>query len=321
MNLPSRRQPRVQFWGLVAAAGILATLPTVATLGARHWWVLDLTSHFRLQYLIGLSVLALLLGMGRRWGALAVVSAALLLNTAVVLPLYASAKPVAVAGEPTVRLLLSNVLTGNDQFAKVRDLIRAADPDLVALQEVDLRWETALAELADRYPHRVAQPRGDNFGIMLLSKLPLEDRQVLDLADIGVPSIWVRFRLAGQPVRLLTSHPIPPSSAAGTACRNRQLAAVAATLRAEAGPRILIGDLNTSPWSPVFRQVCAAAGLRDSAQGWGIQPTWPTMSVWFRVPIDHCLVSPELIVRDRVVGPDVGSDHFPLLVTLALRRE
>jgi len=44
------------------------------------------------------------------------------------------------------------------------------------------------------------------------------------------------------------------------------------------------------------------------------------MSVLLRVPIDHCLVSSELAVVNHEVGPDLGSDHFPVLVTLACRR-
>jgi endonuclease/exonuclease/phosphatase (EEP) superfamily protein YafD len=38
-----------------------------------------------------------------------------------------------------------------------------------------------------------------------------------------------------------------------------------------------------------------------------------------RIPIDHCLVSSELVVLEHTVGPDIGSDHYPLLVTLAVR--
>jgi endonuclease/exonuclease/phosphatase (EEP) superfamily protein YafD len=32
------------------------------------------------------------------------------------------------------------------------------------------------------------------------------------------------------------------------------------------------------------------------------------------VPIDHCLVSPEITILDRRLGPAVGSDHYPLIV-------
>ena len=48
--------------------------------------------------------------------------------------------------------------------------------------------------------------------------------------------------------------------------------------------------------------------------------SWPTWSPALRVPIDNCLVSGGLVVRGRHDGPSVGSDHFPLVVDLAIRR-
>ena len=48
------------------------------------------------------------------------------------------------------------------------------------------------------------------------------------------------------------------------------------------------------------------------------EPTWPTYNPLLWIPIDHCLVSPEIIVTDRQIGPDVGSDHYPIVVDLQL---
>jgi endonuclease/exonuclease/phosphatase (EEP) superfamily protein YafD len=36
------------------------------------------------------------------------------------------------------------------------------------------------------------------------------------------------------------------------------------------------------------------------------------------IPIDHVLVTPDLVPLRVERGPDVGSDHFPLFVELAL---
>jgi endonuclease/exonuclease/phosphatase (EEP) superfamily protein YafD len=33
-----------------------------------------------------------------------------------------------------------------------------------------------------------------------------------------------------------------------------------------------------------------------------------------RVPIDNCLVSPDVAVLERRYGEDAGSDHFPLII-------
>ncbi|WP_421656253.1 hypothetical protein [Leptothermofonsia sp. ETS-13] len=36
------------------------------------------------------------------------------------------------------------------------------------------------------------------------------------------------------------------------------------------------------------------------------------------IPIDHCLISPELTVTGIWTGPNVGSDHLPLITDLAI---
>ena len=83
---------------------------------------------------------------------------------------------------------------------------------------------------------------------------------------------------------------------------------------------MVVGDLNTSPWSPVFHDLLRASGLRDGRAGHGIQPTWPSLFPLLWTPIDHCLVSRGLIVQRFQRGPYVGSDHFPLIVDITLSR-
>jgi endonuclease/exonuclease/phosphatase (EEP) superfamily protein YafD len=41
----------------------------------------------------------------------------------------------------------------------------------------------------------------------------------------------------------------------------------------------------------------------------------------FSIPIDHCFISPSIAVTDVRTGPDVGSDHRPIIVDLRLPDE
>jgi endonuclease/exonuclease/phosphatase (EEP) superfamily protein YafD len=54
--------------------------------------------------------------------------------------------------------------------------------------------------------------------------------------------------------------------------------------------------------------------LRDSREGFGIQPTWLSNKPLFMVPIDHVLVSEGINIHKRFTGPDIGSDHRPVIV-------
>ena len=58
-------------------------------------------------------------------------------------------------------------------------------------------------------------------------------------------------------------------------------------------------------------------GLINSQRGFGVQATWPVAGGFApRIPLDHCLHSPDLATVDRRMGPAVGSDHLPLVVVL-----
>jgi endonuclease/exonuclease/phosphatase (EEP) superfamily protein YafD len=78
------------------------------------------------------------------------------------------------------------------------------------------------------------------------------------------------------------------------------------------------GDLNCTPWSAAFREFVARSGLRDSALGRGVQGSWNARTRLTRIPIDHILVPSGWAVVHRALGPDVGSDHFPVEVTLRI---
>jgi len=81
-----------------------------------------------------------------------------------------------------------------------------------------------------------------------------------------------------------------------------------------------MGDLNATPWSPYYRQLLKGSGLRNTRQGFGILPTWPSWSLLdgLRIPIDHCLVSSTIEVIDIKTAQIKGSDHLSLVIDIAV---
>jgi endonuclease/exonuclease/phosphatase (EEP) superfamily protein YafD len=81
-----------------------------------------------------------------------------------------------------------------------------------------------------------------------------------------------------------------------------------------------MGDLNATPFSPRFKNLLIDCGLRDSSLGFGITRTWHSEIPLLGLPIDHILVSRDLAVISREVGPKVGSDHRPVMVRVARKQ-
>ena len=237
------------------------------------------------------------------------------LSIAPFLPGTRSAEPV---DAQKLRLLLINVHSANPDSARVLGLIEQTQPDLVLLEEITPQWMDRLAGLRTHYPHAVCEPREDNFGIAFFSRFPLTRAHIVYLGEAEVPSVEAEFSLAGKGVLFLGTHPVPPASPFNLHLRNDQLRALARRLGTWTGPALLLGDLNTSPYSPHFRDLIRTSRLRDTARGFLLQGTWPAAVPPLRIPLDHCLVSPEFHVSHRRVGPRVGSDHLPLIIELSL---
>jgi endonuclease/exonuclease/phosphatase (EEP) superfamily protein YafD len=310
-----------QLWsGLRIALYLVAAATTLATLaGWLSWWWLpcELASHFRVQYLWIALICTISLAAAQQWRAAALAAVPVVLNLAVILPLYWPRQNRETESRP-IRLESINVYSGNRRHADVLKFIAATQPDIVLLEEVTSEWRDVFDALAADFPYQETELREDNFGIGLVSRLPLESVQVRKVGSAGLPSIVARLRWEGAPLTIVGTHPLPPAGREMWRLRNGQFEALAALSRTLSGAVVVIGDLNTTSWSAHFGTLLDGTRLRDSRPGFGVQASWPAWSPLPRIPIDHCLVSPEIMVRRRFIGADVGSDHFPLVVDLAI---
>jgi endonuclease/exonuclease/phosphatase (EEP) superfamily protein YafD len=306
--------------GLLTAAGALACIATLAAMGGRFHWLLDLCSHFPVQCAIFLFLAGVVLGFRRKRAVCAIFLVFALWNAAKLFPQVLSANGPEPSPAVQLKTLLINVQTDNKKFAKVKDLVRARNPDLVVFEEVNDEWMSQLEPLRAAFPHVVAEPREDNFGIVLFSRLPLRDAKVTYFGDAGVPSIVARVATSAGEVVVFATHPLPPVGAEHFNLRNDQLQRIAEYLRTVSGPAILLGDLNTSPWSFHFKRFVQVSALVDTSRGQGWQPTWPVIMPLLFVPIDHALCTKDIVVLSRETGANIGSDHYPLVVTFGIAR-
>jgi endonuclease/exonuclease/phosphatase (EEP) superfamily protein YafD len=298
---------------LIGGAGLaIATL--IGFLG-QVWWVFDLFSHFRVQYFQLALILAGIAIWKRQNKRLVAFVLLACLNYAVVLPFYFG-KP-AVADEPPVRAMLMNILASNGNIQRVLSEIKRANPDILILEEVTPKWAKELDRLD--YPYRVVEARDDCFGLMLLSRYPLSKTRVLFVGPADVPTITANVHLPQGEISLIATHPLPPISGKYSALRNGQLEELPELLARQDRPVLLVGDLNVSPWSAHFARLLKDSGLQNSMKHFGFQPSWPADNRLLRIPIDHVLHSPQIVIYHRAVGPNVGSDHLPVIVDFTVR--
>ncbi len=303
------------------------TLGTVAALGARAHWVLELFSHFPVQYLV-VQMLAgsLCLGLRQwRWASVALLSAVPnLLVIAPYLPGLVSRPAPAVAAmmpaQVPVKLIAANLhYTVEDPTATLA-FLAAPSADLLVLSEFTPRWRQKLGDLERLYPHFALRARWNAWGIGVYSKYPIQAVEDLDLGDEVCSHLRVVVQLPGGLAEVYAVHPASPSSPAQARQRNTQLRRLAERLAAAdpALPKIVAGDFNLTPYSPYFRDLLRDAGLRDGGLPFGHSATWPAWLIPPWIPIDHCLFRGPVLVRHVAVGSRIGSDHLPLVCEFSL---
>ena len=311
-----RRISRVLIW-LVCAG---ATAGTLIALFSRESWVAELFSHYRFYYLLAQAMLLLVFLNTRRYVWL-VATVILALPNAwyvgpYVLPVIRDAVAGAVASAQP-QLVLVNLNYRNNDHATMVDYLRNSEADMLVLSEYSPAWHRALEGALDEYPHRLLHLREMAFGMAIYSRVPFEETAWLDLGAPGSDNLSVRVELAGRTVELFAVHLYPPMSAQQAAWRKTQLDDIAGILRATPYPRIVVGDLNLTPFSPLFGDLLRDTGLLDARRRQGLHVTWPSAPLPLWIPIDHCLADVSAGVTWVRTGPNLGSDHYPLEITLA----
>ena len=239
----------------------------------------------------------------------------------------------AVAAEPVrVRVLTYNIHHGEGTDGKldlerIASVIRLVEPDLVALQEVDVGTSRSqgvdqAAELGRLTGMQAAFGKamdyaGGQYGEALLSRYPLTDVKVHELPFTqGCEprcAVAARVRLgADGPELLIAGTHLEHAQATLRLCQAGKLAP--ALVAANALPVILAGDFNAEPDSPPIRVLLPhwtdATAAKPEATWPADVPTAKIDYVFFR-PADRWRV-----VQTQVVDERVASDHRPLLVVL-----
>jgi Endonuclease/Exonuclease/phosphatase family len=106
--------------------------------------------------------------------------------------------------------------------------------------------------------------------------------------------------------------------------RNEELTELAAAIKNQTGPVVVIGDFNTPPNALPLSRFMTSANVDHTSCGGRWRPTWRPYN-WrgkfndanplTGIPIDH-LFTRDIEVVSCIVDKDFGSDHLPLVVEL-----
>lgn len=309
--------------------GIITT--TLLSLVGNIGWniCLELLSHFKLQYLVISMLLFGLLLLTRKKKLILVGLFCIAIILTEIAPWYIPHAGVGKENIEKTRIFLANVGTGNQSYSKVISLVREEGPDVAVFIEVSDAWIKQLKSLDNILPYSVGKVNSENIGLVVFSQRPLENASIHFFENTKEDaSILGNLTINGQVVSLIATHPPPPVRPVWFHSRNKQLEEISQYVQQLKTPVLMVGDLNITMWSPYYKRFVRQTGLHNARQGFGILPSWPTksafsqippaLSLLLSIPIDHYLISPGIKVVNIRTGPNVGSEHRPLITDLVI---
>jgi len=311
-----------EMFGILSACAFICLCLTVFTYLAPLWWVFDLCCHFHLQYAICFMLFLAVSIVKKKYLFVGPAAILIVTNLFPVVSLYANPENIlANENKTTFSVMMLNVEAKNTGYQKAIQTIKEIDPDILLLEEFTHEWRANTKELNGLFPYSFGSPQIDCSGNMMYSKYPLEDMEIKAVGLYERPTLVSKVLIKGRKINIVGTHPVPPIGRERAELRNGHLLDVARITSELNGSIVLLGDFNTTPFSNLFKMIVKISGLNDSMQGYGPQLSWPAWYLPinpFLIPIDHCLVSKDIKVLDRTIGPYAGSDHYPLILQLAI---
>ena len=306
---------------LFAGVCISAIAFSLAGYFGRFNYLLEFASGYRLQFLLMAlcSLFYFLLTQNKLWIVLSLLC--VLLNLAEIVPWYFNRPAISNLEQyRPLKIFSYNVLWSNYDYDLAIALIESEQPDVAIFQEAVPHWHQGLKPLSSTYPYHV---RAKRLEMEVYSRIPLQNvniKQYGTYRGLIMTDIQVGDRL----INFVATHAYPQLyfGASGWQIRNEHLeVGIGEYAQAQTKPLVVMGDLNVSLWSPFYHSMMKISGLRNARQGLGILPTHSVVTpkiAALSAPIDHCLVSPQIQVKDFKLGKAIGSDHLPIIAELLI---
>ncbi len=298
---------------------VLILLSLLGYLGKYNMY-LELLTNFKLQlFLLSLIILVFFL-LKRHLLGIFLASFCLLINSLVVIPWYIGSSNLNYNYNSDLKVLVFNVLHNNKKYANTISLVETEVPDIAVFLEAKSSWVESLELLSPNYQYHLSYPK---LQIEIYSQIPLNNTQVDVYGDYrGV--VTSNFNIAGKELVFIATHAYPQLyyGVEGFQIRNDQLLqGIGNYVNQISKPVILVGDLNATMWSPFYQEMIKNSKLKNARQGFGILPTQSSISPdisWLSIPLDHCLISEKIQVKNIKTISNMGSDHLPLIIELGI---
>lgn len=273
-------------------------------------WAIDLLIHWQWLFSLGVFIITLLLA--RR---ATIYSIGLLLTF---LPFFSASTSLDSTSSHTkgLKIASANIYFESNNADQLHRWLEQEQPDIAVILELAPHHAVQIKQWQD-YPYQTLTPDDSPFGLGIISRLPLKNTEVIELAN-HTPYIKAQTQYQNKAIQLVAYHPMPPISADYLQLREQSIKNLVMEYNTTKLPTLIIGDFNATPWTHSFHDLQNMGWKRVMC----LTPTWPSWGYKvLGIPIDQILASSEWQRIHNKVGNNIGSDHFPIVAELTFKFE
>ncbi|MEO8393003.1 MAG: endonuclease/exonuclease/phosphatase family protein [Chloroflexota bacterium] len=330
----------------VYAVGLFLFVVVRLLVGDSLWWVGFFANVMPVYFIAFIVLLPLGILLRARRSVLLMLPMALL-GALWFSPLYfPRTHAVPPASDTTLRVVSMNVWGDNPDLTRIQEWLNQQKADVVVTVELPPAWNAGIPALADSYPHQVTHTEWTRYwGSTLLTSHPIVSQETFTLVPDSIPQQRIVIDVGGQQIAVYGIHLDLPLENANIPAirtnniyvemflhyneisRDASIRTLLARLKNDPLPYIVAGDFNTSDQSLIYNDLASALGDSFREAGTGLGTSWPMLNATLKLPllvpplmrIDYIWHSSQFQVVAASEGPFLGSDHLPMLATLALK--
>jgi endonuclease/exonuclease/phosphatase (EEP) superfamily protein YafD len=309
-------QDRLTFGQVLAGLVLLGSLAIVAAWLVGSWSTYaDALSHL-LGHAIGGIIGAVVALLWRRRALLVLIAAGVAtLGLHAALAWRATSETITPRAPHTLKIVSFNTWHHFDDLDRLQAYLERENADIVLVYEFGPNKLALIERLKRTYPYAAGCAETWHCAVEIFSKQPFTTAKAgrRELFD-GPPRVVATFSEGTSRLTIVGAHVMRPID--GPNGHREEIRRIAAIAKAAPGPVIVAGDFNATWWSSSFKIFGEESGLTHMGR---FLPSWPSEARGLpQLNIDHLWVSKDLTIEEVHLGPDVGSDHRPLIAIIRM---
>lgn len=202
-----------------------------------------------------------------------------------------------------------NVKERNKNILSVAESAIQSDADIVSLQELHA---TSLATIDSvmrkKYPYVLSDVSVKGFGMAVYSKFPIENGEAKKLQDYVF--LTGNVKVESKTVHFISATTSTPTNEKDYALQIKQFKFLTDYINSLDSAILVMGDMNSVPWSEQIKNFMAHTKLEDSRKD--LSATYPAQSP-FQIPIDYIFHSKMLDCKKFTTVTGSTSNHLGLI--------